>query len=73
MSFLKKAKRALRHYVSMKAVRKKIGLTGKSRHIRQIKRSLSPGSVLASPVSTSASTEGYRYNPRTLSQLTGGV
>lgn len=50
-----------------KSVRKKFGLTGK-----RIKK-LFGNSLVASPVSTSAVTEGYRHNPRTLSQLTGGV
>lgn len=52
---------------SIKSVRKKFGLTGK-----RIKK-LFGNSLVASPVSTSAVTEGYRHNPRTLSQLTGGV
>lgn len=72
MSFFKKAKRAVKHYLTMKAARKKLGLTGGSRHFRQLKRSLRGGAVAPS-VSTSAYTEGYMHRPRTLSQLTGGV
>lgn len=69
MRLLKNPKRAVRHYVSLKAVRKKLGLTGGSRHIRQLKRSFKSDKVLASPVSTSAYTEGYRYQPRPIASL----
>lgn len=59
----------------MKAVRKKLGLTGNSRHVRQLKRGLktfaNPGSVVSSSQPTSA--VSYQYQPRTLSQMTGGV
>lgn len=67
-----KIKRAVKHYLSMKAARRKVGLHGKSKFLRQLKRSLKP-SVVASPYSTSATTEGYRHSASTLSQLTGGV
>lgn len=77
---LKKSKllRGLKHYASLKAVRKKIGLTGKSRHFRQIKRSfkglLDRGkSYLAYDQPVSASTVGYQHQAKTLSQMTGGV
>lgn len=56
---------AYRH--ANKSLRKKVGLTGS-----KIKK-LFGRSAMASPVATSATTEGYRHNPRTLSQLTGGV
>lgn len=72
MSFFKKAKRAVKHYMTMKAVRKKIGLTGKNKFFRQLKRGLKGRSVLSSPVSTSAVTEGYQYQPRSISSLIGG-
>ena len=52
---------------NLRHARQKIGLTGK-----KIKKAFGR-SVLASPVATSATTEGYRYTPRSLSQLTGGV
>lgn len=59
----------------MKAARKKLGLTGNSRHIRQLKRGLkgvvNTGSVVSSSQPTSAMT--YQHQPRTLSQMTGGV
>ena len=55
-----------------KSIRSKLGLTSKNKFARQLRRSL-PAASLASPVSTSAYTEGYHADPRTLSQLTGGV
>ena len=72
---LSKVKRGIKHYYTMSALRKKLGLTGNSRHIRQLKRgfkSLSGnGSVVSSSQPTSAAT--YQHMPRTLSQMTGGV
>lgn len=67
--------RGLKHYQSLKAVRKKLGLTGKSRHFRQLKRSLSglTSSLHEQLQPVSASSVGYQHNARTLSQLTGGV
>ena len=75
---INKIKRGLRHYMSMKAVRKKLGLIGKSRHIRQLKRGLhNLGSHANGSYSfdqpTSATTVGYQYQGKTLSQLSGGV
>ena len=70
---LSKVKRGIKHYLSMKAARKKLGLTGSSRHFRQLKRSLKglgSGSVVSSSQPTSAVT--YQHQPRTLSQMTGG-
>lgn len=71
---LSKIKRGVKHYYTMKALRKKLGLTGSSRHIRQLKRGLSgfsgSGSVVSPSQPTSAS---YVHQPRTLSQMTGGV
>lgn len=61
----RKERNAYRH--ASKSLRKKLGFTG-SRLKKMFGRS-----AVASPVSTSAMTEGYRHNARTLSQLTGGV
>lgn len=57
-----------------KSIRKRLGLTSKSKWLRQVKRSLGIGSrpVYSQPVSAS-DLGGYQYNGRTLSQLTGGV
>lgn len=57
----RKERSAYRH--ANKSMRKKIGLTGK-----KLKSLISRSSV-ASPVSTSAFTEGYRYQPRPISSL----
>ena len=74
---IKKIKRGIRHYWTLKAVRKKLGLTGKSRHFRQLKRGLHNAKSKAKEYltyeqPTSASTV-YQYSGKTLSQMTGGV
>lgn len=73
MSLLKKAKRAVKHYLTMKAARKKLGLTGKAKFLRQFRRGLRGGlsgsAVLGGSVPTSAS----NFQSRSISQLMGGV
>lgn len=61
----RKERNAYRH--ASKSLRKKVGFTGS-----RIKK-LFGRSAVASPVATSATTEGYHHTSRTLSQLTGGV
>lgn len=71
MGFGNTLKRIAGHGIKPKTIRharRKLGLTGK-----KVKKLLGLSRVLSSPVATSAYTEGYRYSPRTLSQLTGGV
>lgn len=58
-------RKAYRH--GSKSIRKKLGLTG-----MRLKKMFGRY-AFASPAATSATTEGYRHNARTLSQLTGGV
>lgn len=55
-----------------KKLRRKVGLTSKNKWTRQIKRSLLASSAPVS-AATVSSGDGYRYQGRTLSQLTGGV
>lgn len=53
-----------------KKIRKKLGLTSKSKFVRSIRRNLL-GNAVASSMPSSAST--YQHQARTLSQMTGGV
>lgn len=58
-----------------KRIRRKLGLTSKNKFMRQVKRSLKDLFSSSTPVSATSvgSSDGYRYQGRTLSQLTGGV
>lgn len=60
---------------TVKRIRRKIGVTSKNKFMRQLKRSLKDMFSSSTPVSASSvgSSDGYRYQGRTLSQLTGGV
>lgn len=53
-----------------KKIRKKLGLTSKSKLVRSIRRNLLGKAV--SPV-TPSSASTYQHQARTLSQMTGGV
>lgn len=67
----KKGRKLYRH--ASRDLRKRLGITSKSKFVRQFKRRLGfDKNAFASPP-TSASTVGYQHQPRTLSQLTGGV
>lgn len=70
MGFGNKLKRIAAYGVKPKTIRRirqKLGLSGK-----KIKKMLGLSAV-ASPVATSAYTEGYHHQGRSLSQLTGGA
>jgi hypothetical protein len=54
-----------------KKLRSHVGLTSKNKLMRQIKRSLSPGSYQPANLA-GAPTSAYTYQGRTLSQLMGG-
>lgn len=73
MSFFKKAKRALKHYFTAKALRKKIGLTGKNKFMRQLKRSLRGRTGQQMALGGYQPTNAVNYQPRTIASLMGGV
>lgn len=55
-----------------KNLRSKLGLTGSSKWARQVKRSINPRDLVSSGSPVSATSVGYQYNGRSLSQLMGG-
>lgn len=56
-------------------ITRKLGVSGRSKWMRQLKRGFKNGfsSGLSTSQPVSASTVGYQHNAKTLSQLTGGV
>lgn len=58
---------------NVKKVRSHLHLTSKSKLFKGLKRSLRNGRDVFSLQPTSASSSTYTYQPRSLSQLTGGV
>lgn len=73
-SIYKAGKRVLANRKVAKSIRKRLGLTSKSKWLRQTKRSfgLGKGVAYSQPVSAS-DLGGYQYNGRSVSQLMGGV
>lgn len=55
----------------IRQIRKRLGISGRSKWLRQLKRSISGARLTASSQPVSATS--YQHQARTLSQLTGGV
>ena len=73
-SIYKAGKRVLANRKFAKSIRKRLGLTSKSKWVRQTKRSLGIGNSVAYTQPVSASdVGGYQYNGRSVSQLMGGI